>query len=464
VKSCCFRSLFLSPKSVAFVGIPRASGPGTLNPVDNLKRWKYGGQIRLVHPHVHEIAGLPVARRVAELNGPVDLAVVSTPRETVPGIIRQCGNRGIKAVIVTNQGFAESDSLGKELQKRMLDEAGRFGIRILGPNTLGISNAFHRFTSSFMPQDRVETPIGLICQSGLFFVGDNQLVGGMGIAVDIGNACDVGIVDALEWLGNDDKLRVIALHAEEIKGGKRFLEVAERVSRRIPVVALKTGRSVEGGKVAASHTGSMAGDDRIVDAAMKKSGLIRVDETQDQADLVRAFARLPPMRGFRVGVVTLSGAAGIMFLDNMDRYGLEPTRLSPGTIDGIQSLSPDWMRLTNPIDVWPAVMKKGMRKAFGTALKALLADPNVDGVICIALALGEAEQRHLGAEEVIRELSEDFDKPVVVWFYGSQGEATAKRFEKYGSPALAIPSMEGGIRVMAAMARYEKWKESKADG
>ena len=452
-----FKSLFLSPRSVVLIGVPRKSGPGALNPVDNLRRWGYEGQINLVHPHVHEIAGLPVARKVSELPGPVDLAVIATPRETIPGIIRECGQKGIKAVVVTNQGFAEADSRGQELQIRMLAEAEKFGMRILGPNTLGVLNAFHRFTSSFMPHEREEVPIGLICQSGIFYVGVTQLIGGMGIAVDVGNACDLDIVDALDWLGSDERLRVIALHAEEVPGGNRFLEVAERVSRHIPVVTLKTGRSEAGARAAASHSGSMAGEDKIVDAAFKKVGLIRVTETQDQVDLVRAFVRLPPMRGTRVAVVTLSGAGGIIFLDAFERHGLQAARLSSGTIDGIQSLSPDWMRLGNPIDIWPAVMKKGMRKAFGTALRDSLADPNVDGVLCIALALGEAEQAHLGAEEVIREVCEDFDKPVVVWFYGSHPEVPVKKFSEDGR-ALTVSSLERGVRVLAAMAKYENWK------
>lgn len=451
------KSLFLSPRSVVFIGVPRKTGPGALNPVDNLRKWGYEGQINLVHPHVREIAGIPVLKSVSELNGGADLAVISTPRETTPAIVRQCGQKGIKAAIVTNQGFAEADERGKELQREMLAEAGKFGMRILGPNTLGVSNAFHRFNSSFMPLNREEVPIGIICQSGVFFVAVNQLVGGMGLGIDVGNACDVNITDALEWLGDDERIRVIAVHAEEIQDGSRFMTVAERVGRRIPVVAMKTGRSQEGAKAAASHSGSLAADDRIVAAAFQKAGVLRIHETQDQVDLVRGFLRLPPMKGPRVAVVTLTGAGGIILLDAMSRQGLEPAKISQSSIAGIQSLSPNWMSLTNPVDVWPAVMKHGMRKVYGTALRDVLTDPNVDGVVCVALGLAEAEQQHLGAEEVIRQLSEEFDKPVVVWIYGPQAAETIKRLERSGR-ALAVPSLERGAWVLAAMARYDKWK------
>jgi acetate---CoA ligase (ADP-forming) len=453
------KSLFLSPRSVVFIGVPRKSGPGSLNPVDNLRNWGYEGQIKLVHPHVREIAGIPALRSVTQIDGQVDLAVISAPRETVPGIVRECGTKGIRAVIVTNQGFSEADFRGTELQREMLAEAERWGIRIIGPNTLGVSNAFHRFNSSFMPLQRQESPVGLVCQSGVFFVGVNQLIGGMGIGIDVGNACDVNIVDAIQWLDEDEKIRVIALHAEEIPEGRRFMEVAEKVSRRIPIVALKTGRSQAGAKAAASHSGSLAADDRIVAAAFQKAGVLRIDETQDQLDLVRGFVRLPPMKGPRVAVVTLTGAGGIILLDALDRHGLHVSGFSGGTIGGIQGMSPDWMQLTNPIDIWPAVMKKGMRKAYGTALRDALADPEVDGVLCLAFGLEDAEQEHLGAEKSIQDLSEKFDKPVVVWVYGSRAETTIKRFEENGR-ALAIPSLERAVKVLASMARYESWKNS----
>ena len=451
------KSLFLAPRSVVFVGVPRKSGPGALNPIDNLRDWGYEGRIELVHPHVREIAGLPVARSVSDLNGPLDLAVISTPRETVPGIIRECGQVGIGAAVVVIQGFSEADSRGKELQGQMLDEAIAAGVRILGPNTLGVSNAFHRFNTSFMPLDRHEVPVGLVCQSGVFFVGANQLIGGMGIGVDVGNGCDVDMIHALEWLGEDERLQVIALHAEEIRRGEDFLKVAERVSRRIPIVALKTGRSVEGARAAVSHSGSMAGEDRVVDAALKKAGVIRVDETQEQVDLVRGFVRLPPMRGRRIAVVTLTGAGGIILLDAMERNGLRPAALAEHSLTHIRSLSPDWMPLTNPLDIWPAVMKNGMHKAYETALKDVLSDSHVDAVLCVALGLKEAEQRHLGAESVIQDLSLKFDKPLVVWCYGTQAHEASTRLEEHGR-ALAVPSLERGIRVLAAMARYQAWK------
>jgi acetyltransferase len=141
----------------------------------------------------------------------------------------------------------------------------------------------------------------------------------------------------------------------------------------------------------------------------------------------------------------------------MERHGLQPAVLSSAATEGLQNLSPDWMPIANPMDIWPAVMKNGMQKAYGTALRDVLADPNVDGVICVALGLGHAEQQHLGAEQVIQELSAQFDKPVVVWLYGAQPEEAVYRLEGNGR-ALAVPSLERAVRVLAAMMRYAKWK------
>ena len=451
------RSLFLEPRSVAFIGVPRKSGPGSLNPVDHLKRWGYQGEIFLVHPQAKEIAGLPVHKNIADVPAKVDLAVVSTPRETVPQVIGECARKGISAVIVTNQGFSEADARGAELQKAMLDEAARGRVRILGPNTLGVTNAFHGFTTSFMPLDREEPPVGLICQSGVFFVGSAGFLGGMGIGVDVGNACDLDMVDALEWLGFDPRLKVVAIHAEEISRGRRLIEVARKVTGRIPVVALKTGRSPAGARAAATHSGSMAGEDRIADAVIRSGGIIRVNDSDELLDVVQGFVRLPPMRGRRVAVVTLSGAGGIMLLDAMHAWGLSPAVLSNETLAPIQELSPPWMPLGNPLDIWPALMKHGMKRVYRKALAEMLKDPAVDAVICLALALRLAEQAHLGVVEIIQELSEKANKPVVTWFYGPDAALAGAQVMSHGR-AVPIASLERAVRLLTRMAQYEEWK------
>jgi acyl-CoA synthetase (NDP forming) len=453
------KSLFLAPRSVVFIGVSRKTGPGSLNPVDNLRSWGYKGEIHVVHPQAPNIGDVRTVPNVASLKGPVDLGIIATPRETIPGIVRDCTEKGIKALIVTNQGFAEADSRGSELQRQMLDAARSGGTRILGPNTLGVSNSFDRFNSSFMPLDREEVPIGVACQSGVFFVGSSQLTGGMGMGVDVGNGCDLGLVDAIEWLGFDQRIKALAIHAEGISGGKRFLEITRQVSLRIPVIAIKTGRSPLGALTAATHSGSMAGHDRIAGAVMAKAGVIRVEETQDMKDLIGAFLRLPPMRGRKVAVITLTGAGGIILLDAMHFSGLTTANLSKDSLKNVQELSPPWMPLANPMDIWPALMKNGMRKVFGIALRDALNDPNVDGVICLALGLDSENQPYFSAVEEIQSLSLDSQKPIIVWVYGPHAEEVRAQLNQKGR-ALTVPSLERGVKILARMAEYETWRQN----
>lgn len=453
-----YKTLFLDPRSVVFVGAPRKSGPGSLNPVDNLRSWGYKGTIHIVHPHVSQIAGVNTAPSVSSLKGPVDLGIIATPRDTIPGIVRECALKGIRALIVTNQGFAEADSKGKELQRQMIEAALPMGTRILGPNTLGVSNSFDRFTSSFMPLDREEVPVGVVCQSGVFFVGSSQLTGGLGIGIDVGNECDIGLTDAMEWLGYDQRLKALAIHAEGISEGKRFLDVAAEVSLRIPIIAMKTGRSPLGALAASSHSGSLAGHDRIVAAVMRKAGIIRVDETQDMLDLVGGFLRLPPMKGRRVAVITLTGAGGIILLDTMNLWGLVPAKLDQNSLETVQDLFPPWMAACNPMDIWPALMKNGMQKVYGIALRDVLNDTNVDGVICLALGLDRKHQRYFSSVEEIQNLSLEFSKPIVVWVYGPQAEEVRSQMNQHGR-AMTVPSLERGAKVLARMAQYEMWRQ-----
>jgi acetate---CoA ligase (ADP-forming) len=453
------KSLFLAPRSVVFIGVSRNSGPGSLNPVDNLRSWGYEGTIQIVHPHASHVAGVNTVPTVASLKGSVDLGIISTPRETIPEIVQECAIKGIKALIVTNQGFAEADSQGKELQRHIVEAARSGGTRILGPNTLGVSNSFDRFTSSFMPLDREEVPIGVVCQSGVFFVASSQLTGGVGMGIDVGNGCDLGLVEAIEWLGFDQRLKVLAIHAEGISEGARFLDIIRRVSLRIPVIAMKTGRSPLGALATTSHSGSMAGHDSIVGAAMLRAGVIRVEETQDMLDLVGGFLRLPPLKGRRIAVITLTGAGGIILLDTMQLWGLEPAELSHNSLKTLRDLSPPWMPVGNPMDIWPALMKNGMKKVYGVVLRDVLNDPNVDGVICLALGLDRKHQRYFSSVEEIQKLSLEFQKPIIVWVYGPQADEVQVRIEEHGR-AMTVRSLERGVKILSRMAHYELWLQN----
>jgi len=455
------KDLFLKPRCVALVGVPREAGP--LSPLGNLLRWGYEGKVQLVHPHAREIEGFPAVPEVSMLEGEVDLAVISSPRETVPGVISQCVDKWIRAIVVTNQGFADADPLGKRLQEAIVMASRAKGGRVLGPNTLGVVNSFFRFTTSFMPLEREESPVGVICQSGIFVVDAAHLMGGLGLGVDVGNGCDVGLTDALEWLAGEEQVKVIAIHAEGIPQGRQFIETGFRACLKKPVVILKTGRSPQGMRAALSHTGSISGDDRLLHGALRKAGLIRVWRSDEMRDVVRGFVKLPPMRGPKVAMVTFTGGGGIILLDAMaSEEGLEPANLGSGAIQAMREISPPWMPAGNPMDIWPGVMKHGMAKTYRSTLKAALEDPQVDAVVCVALALPAYCGSQLDSVEVIRELAEKSQKPVLVWFYGPEKEEALHRLDRE-EKVLGVESLEKAAKVLGAKWSYERWRLAQQD-
>lgn len=421
---------FMEPESVALIGITRNSGPSAFNLMENMIKFGFPGDIYPVNPSADKILGKKAYSGVGEIKKKIDLAIISTPRQTTIDILKECVAANIKAAIVVNQGFNDADSRGKEMQREMSEMARNNGIRILGPNTLGVMNNFNNFTTSFMPLTNEKAPVGVICQSGIHFVAPREFSGKIGKAIDLGNSCDIGFYDALKYFGNDPDIKIIAIHMEGLSQGKEFYSLARKVVKEKPIIFHKTGSSEAGARAALSHSGSMAGNYKIYKAAFKQIGLTVLEAGGQMSDAVKTLLYLPVMKGNRVGVITYSGGAGIMGSDGVERYGLKLASLLPETIHEMAKLSPDWMPLGNPLDIWPAVMLEGARKAYSVALKTVLSDPNVDGVLCIALA-PLPEFSFLDVSDALNEVMDDFPapKPVVVWTYGPNTGDAARRFE-----------------------------------
>jgi acyl-CoA synthetase (NDP forming) len=421
---------FMEPKSVALIGISRKSGPGAFNLMENMVKFGFGGEIFPVNPNSAEILGKKAYPNVRDVKKKVDLAVISTPRETTLRILEDCVAAKIKAAIVVNQGFTDADRHGQKMQAQMTAMARTDGIRILGPNTLGVLNSFSNFTTSFMPVSKERVPVGLICQSGIHFVGPQKFSGTFGKGIDLGNACDIGFYDALKYLGQDPQIKIIAIHMEGLNQGKEFLALAGKVVKDKPLVVHKSGSSQTGARAAMSHTGSLAGNYRLLKAALKQAGVSFLDESGQMPHAVKTLLNLPGMQGSRVGVITYSGGAGIMISDGLEKHGLQLASFSAATIDPVAKLSPGWMPLANPLDIWPAVMLHGARRVYHLALKAVLQDPAVDAVLCIALA-PLPQFSFLDVSESLNEALEEFPatKPVIAWTYGPNPEEVDKRFE-----------------------------------
>ncbi len=414
---------FLDPASIALIGVPRNTGNGSFNNAETLLRYGYEGKIFPVNPNTMEICGLKTYPSIADLPETVDLAVISVGRERVIPMLDQCISAGVRRMIIITQGFADADEKGKGLQDEIVARAKANGVRILGPNTMGVLNNFRKFTTSFIDVVRPETfsPVSLIAQTGVIQVASqNMAYRDWGKAIDIGNGCDIDVVDSLTYFAADPETKIIVIHMEGIKRGSDFLNLATRVTLNKPVIVFKSGRSQAGATAALSHTGSLVGEDQVFDAACKRAGIIRVKSGADLTDAIHALLVMERMEGPRLGVVSVTGAGGIMTADACEDYGLELAKIPEGLADKLSAGLPDWIHVGNPIDIWPIGMIGGnYTRSFGTALTELLRSDEVDGVMAILPTSNSPLHQILNMVESVKEARNNAGnmKPLALWPY-----------------------------------------------
>ncbi len=452
--------LFLEPGSVALIGVSRLTGSGAYNNFEMMQRYGYSGKIYLVHPNVKEILGQETFPHISDLAETPDLAVISLGRERVLPVFRDCVERGIKRVVVISQGFADADSRGKELQEKLAQMAREHGVRVLGPNTLGILNAFFGFSTSFVdiPREEAPPPLTLVVQSGVFPIGYPNFTGHVGKAIDIGNACDVDFVDLLEFLEHDPQTQIIMLHMEGIKRGREFLEVAARVAPKKPIIVLKTGRSIAGAQAALSHTGSLVGEDAIFDLAFERCGLIRVRNLVELRAVAKAFLNFRPMVGPRLGMVTSTGAFGIVAADACEEYGLELAPFPEQIRAELEDPHIAWHHLRNPVDIWPLGMVSGsFIKVFTKTAKALLQDEQVDAVLLIGPSLTSPLHADIDFLAAVREIqvANIHQKPLALCPYGDDTPRQCRALDQ--EPGVAcFDTLDEAILGLAATWRWRR--------
>ena len=387
-----------------------------------------------MNPAGGDILGLKVYPAVADIPETVDLAVISVGRDRVSAAFEDCIRAGIGRVIIISQGFADADERGRLLQEKIAGRAREAGVRVIGPNTLGVVNNYSHFNTAFVeiPFPERFLPVSLIAQTGFIQVASRNLAWrDIGKAIDVGNSCDVDIAEALDYLGDDAETQVIVIHMEGLKRGPEFLEAAGRVSRKKPVVVLKTGRSTVGAKAALSHSGSLVGEDNVYDAVFKRAGLLRVRTSVELRDAIHALAVLGEMHGPRIGVVTVTGAGGIMCADACEEAGLTFGEMPAGLREELLKGLPDWVRVSNPIDIWPIGMLGGRyEEAWRLSLTELLKSPGIDGVMAIFFVTSSPLHTELNLEKAFAEARRESGnlKPIATWPY-MESSAAIDRFE-----------------------------------
>ncbi len=443
-----------SARSIAVIGATERVGAMGRLPIDYLQRYGYGGHIAPVNPKGGEILGLPAYTSVGEVPGPVDLALIMVPAASVPAAVVDCAAAGVGACVVMSSGFAETGEEGARAQAALVALARASGMRLIGPNCIGSVGGADAVMATFSPVFSAEsTPrpagsIALVSQSGALGFGALSLAleraVPVGIAVTTGNEADVTAAEVAAVVSAEPGISGLLLYVESLDDIASLREA----SARVPVAVLKAGRSVAGARAAASHTGALATQDRVVDAALAAAGIARVTDIDDLLDAGAVFATGARMGGRRVAIVTTSGGSGILATDAVEAAGLELATLLPDTVATLTSIVPAYGNATNPVDVTAAVMSEpGL---FEGCLDVVADDPQVDAIVaCFAVLVGDDVTRIATALRAVRERT---GLPVVVARTGATSLAphAAALLAESSIPVFSTP--ERAVNSLAALA------------
>lgn len=467
---------FFNPRSVAVVGatkkIDKAGHVIFKNFVQNKIRGVFKGEIFPVNPNEESILGVKCYPSVTKIPGELELVVIVVPAKIVPTIMEEAATKKVKASIIISSGFREIGNT--ELENQLVAIGRKAGIRILGPNCLGVYYSRTGMDTLFLPETKIlatgdeviATPrpisgnIAIVTQSGAFGIAALDYLTGrqIGISkfVSFGNKCDVNEAEILHYLLHDKETKVMLLYVEAIKSGREFLKAAKKVTKKKPVVALKAGRSEAGARAAASHTGAIAGSDKIYDAAFEQAGILRAKDMEEFFDAGKALAMQPPAKDRNVGIITDAGGPGIMAVDECELKGLTVKRLSEETLMKFQKLKeegklPKFATNVNPVDLTGSVTAD----MFESAAEIMFQNPEIYGIVLLGLHHAPGLQEDY--IDKTAKVADKYDKPIVACDIGETEMALYARFrfDKLGIPSYSSP--EDAARAMGALVSYGRY-------
>jgi acyl-CoA synthetase (NDP forming) len=458
-------SLFFEPQSVAVVGSLREGYFGGYVVVKTLLNAGFGGKIYPVNPSYQEVLGLKAYPSINEIPEKIDLALIMINRRSVPNVMRECAGKGIKSVIVVADGFAERDEEGAKLQNEILEIAREAGIRILGPNTAGVVNSANGLIPDpYEPGYKKVKPgaVAICAQTGMinpqaFPYADLHY--GVSKICDFGNKCDVDECDLLEYLESDPATKVITMYLESIQDGQRFLKISKRVTAQKPVLILKSGRTKEGAKVSASHTGALAVDDQIFSAACQQAGIIRLEKFREFFELPKIFSLQPLPKGNRLGIVTFTGGVGVLAIDEGAKYGLSVARLSPEIAKKLDTIFPGLGKTV--VDIGPPMAVNNYMTIYSEIIKTVLSDDHID---CLFNVIWTSPFKEF-VEEYLKfygELRGSHQKTIATWIYGPSIPLIndmSSRMEDLGFPVFS--DLETAIKALGMAYQYSNRKKGE---
>ncbi|MBU1713269.1 MAG: CoA-binding protein [Proteobacteria bacterium] len=466
-----------NPRSIVFFGGSNKIESMGTNILMSLLGMGFDGPVFPVHPKEKTVQGLTAYASVLDLPVTPDLAVMVLPTASVNPTIEQCGRMGIRQVVVVSGGFKEVGGEGPTLEYEMVEICRRYGITLIGPNCLGVANPHHKLNTTFLPFEGRPGFIGLASQSGSFitqmfnYMARHHL--GFSTAFSVGNSACIDIVDCLDYLGACPHTRVITLYIEGLTRGRAFVETARAISPQKPIVALYVGGSPAGRKAGSSHTGAMAGPDRLYDGIFRQAGIIRAANLTELFDFAWVLGTQPKPRSRGVVIQTHSGGPGAVAADAVGRTGLTLPDLSVQTLEALQPYVPHTGSVANPVDL---TFSKNPMDFFAAIPKVLLEDNNVAmlmvyfliplPVIRRAMAqMGVAPERlESEAGQMVAEYARAFSqlhlqarKPVVGYTWRGLEERFVQLLMENGVPL--FPEPERAARALAALVRYHEWRK-----
>jgi len=438
-----------NPRSIALIGATNNKRKVGYDLVRNLK--SYNGRLYLINKEEKEIEDMPSYPSVMDIEEDIDLAIISIPAHGVQKVLEECGKKNIRGAVIISAGFSEIGDV--ESERLLMEISKKYDIRIIGPNSIGITNNARELNATFTLNSK-RGEIAFLSQSGALGAAIiyKTVYEDIGFSkfVSLGNMSDVNFCTLLKYLPNDKETKSIALYMEGIEDGKQFIRVAKECSKIKPVIVLKSGRSTAGARATASHTGSIAGSDDIYDAAFKQAGILRANTIDELLDYAKVFSQ-DRMKGNRVGILTNAGGPGILATDECERQGLEIPRLSKETSSKLKKILSPYASVKNPIDTIAQVDYN----QYCRCIELLQEDENIDAILSIIVVPTFAK---IGMNTHARAIVDTWDKskPVVTCFMSGEVATSSIRYMLINKIP-SYPSPERAASSMGALWKYSKW-------
>ena len=444
------------PASIAVIGAskdPQKVGYSILN---NIRKYNFTGDVFPINPKPEEILGIKPYQRVEDIKSAVDLAVIAIPARMVPQTLRECIEKGVKSAVIISAGFKEAGPAGIVLEEELKTLVRESGIRVLGPNCLGIINTANNLNATFAAGMLPKGKLSFFSQSGALGIAilDWAIGNKIGFAkfISLGNKADLNETDFIEYFINDPETDIILGYIEDVVDGRKFLEIAQKATKVKPIILVKSGGTQAGARAASSHTGALAGSEDAFNAAFKQTGIIRADGIEDLFETAKAFNSKKLPVGNNLLILTNAGGPGIIAADTAERSGVNLPQLSRETVEQLMNVLPKNASLYNPVDI----IGDATAERYSAVLDRVINDPNIDGVLIIL-----TPQAVINVEDTARVVigsSEKTDKPLITSFMGEERVRSSVEMLKTASLSnFSYP--EPAVRAFKRLSDFALWKK-----